>query len=114
MELLREPRLAQLYTYFLQQGPISVEQSIEEVGISRSTVYEDVNRLAELGVLTKDETVEPIEMSVDPIHLWIKTEHGTYEVSPVLIDVVGRTHRRENEDISTFVELSYEDALTDE
>lgn len=104
MELLREPRLAQLYTYFLHQGPITVEQSIEELGMARSTAYKDVNRLAELGVLTKDETIEPIEVSVEPVHLHVQTEHGTYEVSPVLIDAVGRTHRREDEDIATFVE----------
>jgi hypothetical protein len=104
VELLREPRLAQLYTYFLQQGPITVEQSIEELGMARSTAYKDVNRLAELGVLTKNKTVEPIEVSVDPVHLRVQTEHGEYEVSPVLIDAVGQTHQRENEDIATFVE----------
>lgn len=71
MELLREPRLAQLYPYFLHHGSI---------------------------------TVEPIEVSVEPVHLQVQTEHGAYEVSPVLIDAVGRTHRRENEDIATFVE----------
>jgi hypothetical protein len=104
MELLREPRLARLYTYFLHQGPITVEQSIEELGMARSTAYKDTNRLAELGVLTKNETIEPIEVSVEPVHLKVETEHGAYEVSPVLIDAIGRTHQRKNEDIATFVE----------
>jgi predicted transcriptional regulator len=60
MELLRESRLARLYTYFLHQGPITVEQSIEELDMARSTAYKDVNRLAELAVLTKNETVKLI------------------------------------------------------
>lgn len=104
MELLREPRLAQLYTYFLHHGAVTVEQSIEKLGMARSTAYKDVNQLAELGVLTKDETVEPIEVSVEPVHLRVQTEHGKYEVSLVLIDAIGRTYQRENEDITTFVE----------
>lgn len=104
MELLREPRLARLYTYFLHQGSTTVEQAIDELDVARSTAYKDVNRLAELGVLTKDETVEPMAVSVEPVHLRVQMENGAYEVSPVLIDAVGRTHRRENEDIATFVE----------
>lgn len=104
MELLWEPRLAWLYTHILQHGPTTVDRTIEESEMARSTVYKDVNRLAELGVLTKDETTEPMEVSVEPVHLRVQSDHSVYEVSPVLIDAVGRTYQRKNEDIATFVE----------
>lgn len=104
MELLWEPRLAWLYTHFLQQGPTTVDRTTTEGEIARSTVYKDVNRLVELGVLTKDETTEPMEVTVEPVHLRVQSDHGVYEISPVLIDAVGRTYQRKNEDITTFVE----------
>lgn len=101
-ELLTEPQLARLYTFILREGPTDVETIKKALDLPHSTAYKYVDRLGELGVLTRHNEQRPAMMTVDSIHVQLETEHGPVAVTPVLVDAVGR--QLDNEDIRVFLE----------
>lgn len=100
-ELLNAPRLAQLYSFLLREGPVDVETVTRELDLPHSTAYKYVGTLEELGVLTRHDTT-PTTLTVAPIHLEFETEQGPVQAPPALVDAIGR--QRENEDIRVFVD----------
>ncbi len=101
-ELLNTPRLAQLYVYVLQHGPVTVEALKDDLDVPHSTAYKYVGELEEMGVLTRHDDATPTQVTVDPIHLAIETDHGTVVATPALVDAIGR--QLGTEDIRVFVE----------
>jgi hypothetical protein len=61
--LLQEPRLARSYIYICYDGPTTIQHLIDELDIARATAYDDVDRLESLGVVTRDESTRPHELT---------------------------------------------------
>lgn len=101
-ELLNEPQLARLYTFVLREGPTDVETIKTALDLPHSTAYNYVERLEELGVLSRHDQQRPTTVTVDEIRVQLDTDHGPVAVTPVLVDAVGR--QLENEDVRVFLE----------
>jgi DNA-binding MarR family transcriptional regulator len=100
--LLNTPRLARLYIYILQHGPVEIETIKSDLEMAHSTTYKYIGQLEEMGLLSRDDDVTPTTVTVTPIRLQLDTEHGDVLATPALVDAVGRQF--ENEDIRVFVE----------
>lgn len=61
--LLQEPRLARSYIYICYDGPTTIQHLIDELDIARATAYDDVDRLESLGVVNRDESSRPHELT---------------------------------------------------
>jgi hypothetical protein len=101
-ELLNTPRLAQLYSYVLRNGPVTIETVKDDLDVPHSTAYKYVGELEEMGVLTRHEDESPALISVEPVHLVLDTDHGEVVATPVLVDAIGR--QLDDQDIRLFVE----------
>ncbi|WP_049971092.1 DUF7437 domain-containing protein [Haladaptatus cibarius] len=101
-ELLNTPRLARLYIYILQNGPVEIETIKQDLGMAHSTTYKYVGQLEEMDVLSRNEDATPTTVTVVPIRLQLDTEHGDILATPTLIDAIGR--QLASEDIRVFVE----------
>lgn len=101
-KLLDNPKLARLYIYVLQRGPVTVEAVKTDLDVPHSTAYKYVSELEEMGVLTRHESETPTTISADPIHLELTTQHGELRVTPVLVAAVARS--LEKDDIRIFLD----------
>lgn len=101
-ELLNTPALAQLYTFVLRHGPVTIETIKADLDLPHSTTYKYLGRLEEMGVLSRDTEAQPTTVTVAPIQVQLDTDHGTVAATPVLIDAIGR--QLDSEDIRVFVE----------
>ena len=101
-ELLTTPRLARLYSYLLQHGPVDIETIKRDLEMAHSTTYKYVGQLEEMGILTRHDDETPAPVTVAPIRLEIETDHGDVTATPALIDAIGR--QLETEDIRVFVD----------
>jgi len=63
--LVRNPRLARLYVYVCYYGPTTIPSVVEALDVARATAYEDVERLEELGVVTRDERTRPHRIAAE-------------------------------------------------
>jgi hypothetical protein len=89
-ELLNTPRLARLYIYILQHGPVEIEIINSDLEMAHSTTYKYIGQLEEMGLLSPDDDVTPTTVTVTPIRLQLGTKHGDVLATPTLVDAVGR------------------------
>ncbi|WP_246982009.1 helix-turn-helix domain-containing protein [Halorientalis marina] len=61
--LLQEPRLARGYVYICYYGPTTIQDLIDQLDIARATAYDDVDQLESLGVVDRDESTRPHELT---------------------------------------------------
>lgn len=101
-ELLNTPKLARLYIYVLQNGPVPIEAIKNDLELPHSTTYKYVGELEEMGILARHEAETPTTISVEPIRLELDTEHGDVTATPVLVAAVAR--QTDSEDIRVFVD----------
>lgn len=101
-KLLDNPKLARLYIYVLQRGPVTVEAVKTDLDVPHSTAYKYVSELEEMGVLTRHESETPTTINADPIHLELTTQRGELRVTPVLVAAVARS--LETDDIRIFLD----------
>lgn len=94
--LLETPRLAGIYTYVFQHGPATADELRDHLEMAQTTVYQDLNRLKDRGLLLAGET-SPREHIAPPVSLTVETEGDSYTVTPALIAVIAR--RDEDPDI---------------
>lgn len=89
--LLEEPRLARLYTFILREGEVTIDDTVAELGMPRTTAYSDTGTLVELGVLVRDEEKKTHTYQAVPITLSADIDGDEYTITPTLIDAFGRT-----------------------
>lgn len=85
----RKPRLAQLYTAVLRNGPIPGSELGEIVGIPTSTLYTDLNQLVEIGAIEISDDTRPKEYTADPIRLAVQHDGDTFHVTPTVVAAIG-------------------------
>lgn len=98
-QLLKEPRLARLYTFILQEGEVIIDDIIDELEMPRTTAYSDAGTLVELGVLTRDEEQKTHTYSAVPITLTANLDGDEYTITPTLIEALGRSPRDQDLDL---------------
>ena len=89
-QLLRDPRLARLYTFVLRAGEVTIDDIAEELGMPRTTAYSDAGTLADLGVLTRNTEQKTHTFTAIPTVLSTNLDGDTYTITPTLIEAVGR------------------------
>lgn len=67
VNLLNQPALARVYVYVCYWGPVSPPEIMEELDLSKSTAYEYVDRLVDLGLVDRDDSTRPQQLTADPI-----------------------------------------------
>jgi DNA-binding transcriptional ArsR family regulator len=100
--LLEDSRLARVYTHILRVEEATVEMVVETLGMAQSTAYQDVNRLTELGLLTRFGDESPYHYSASPVQFSIESEAKTYTVTPTLIAALARS--TQDEDLHIFLD----------
>ena len=99
--LLETPRLAGIYTYVFQHGPATADELRDHLEMAQTTVYQDLNRLKDRGLLLAGET-SPREHIAPPVSLTVETEGDSYTGTPALIAAIAR--RDEDPDIDLYLD----------
>ena len=88
--LLREPRLARLYTYVLRAGEVTIDDIVDALNLFRERAISDTDTAVEFGVLIRTDNQGNHHFAASPILLSVEVDGETQTVTPTLIDVVGR------------------------
>lgn len=67
VELLNRPALARVYVYICYWGPVAPPDVMDALDLSKSTTYEYVDRLVDLGLIERDDSTRPQQLTADPI-----------------------------------------------
>jgi hypothetical protein len=69
VNLLNQPALARVYVYVCYWGPVSPPEVVDDLELSKSTAYDYIDRLAELDLITRDDSTRPQQLTADPVIL---------------------------------------------
>lgn len=86
--LLQNPRLAREYVYLCYYGPATIQDIIEELDLARATAYDDVERLEQLGVVDRDESTRPHQLTAEPFAF---VDGREVAITPTLLHAVALT-----------------------
>ena len=75
---------------------------VEELGMAQSTAYQDINRLTEIGLLTRSGDNSPYHYSAFPVRFTVEMEAKTYTVTPTLVAALARSSQ--DEDLHVFLD----------
>ncbi|QKY20505.1 hypothetical protein B4589_008980 [Halolamina sp. CBA1230] len=67
--LLNQPALARVYVYICYWGPVGPPAVMDALDLSKSTAYEYLDRLGDLGLIDRDESTRPQQLTAEPIVL---------------------------------------------
>ncbi|WP_232833727.1 helix-turn-helix domain-containing protein [Saliphagus sp. LR7] len=67
VELLTQPAVTRVYVYVCYWGRVTPPEVVEGLEISKSTAYEYIDRLVDLGLVDRDESTRPQQLTADPI-----------------------------------------------
>lgn len=109
VDLLETPSLARIYAYVLQNGPTTVSDIIDSLGIPQGTAYDYIQKLEVANLLERTRDQRPYEYDAEPISLTLSTNGETQTITPALIAAVAR--REEDTDIDVYIERHGLDGL---
>ena len=69
VKLLNQPALARVYVYICYWGPVSPPEVMDDLGLSKSTAYDYVDRLVDLGLIDRDDSTRPQQLTTEPVIL---------------------------------------------
>jgi len=95
-DIITNRRLARVYTHVLDHEEATVAQLTEQLDSSRTTVYEDVHRLCDLGLLERVTDTQPHRYRATEVAMTVQIDDSTYEITPVLIAALAYSERNEN------------------
>ena len=101
--------LARIYAYTLREGPITVAEVVDALGVPQGTAYDYVQKLEDASLLTKVTEQRPYEYDAEPISLTLSIDGDSQTITPALIAAVAR--RDENEDIDVYIDRHGLDGL---
>lgn len=87
-EVLRKPRLARVYVYVLDNGPTTVSELQDELGLSRGTAYGDVERLQDLGLLSRVNSGQPAQYTAEEVEVTVVAGGDAVVLSEDLLRVI--------------------------
>jgi len=101
-DVIQNERLARLYARVLELDTPTVEELASRSASSKTTVYEDVKHLVEIGVLDRVTDSQPHRYSVRRVDMTIQTGEETFQITPTLL--VALAQRDSNDNIELYVE----------
>lgn len=99
--IIRNGRLARLYTRVLELGTPTVNELADRVTSSKTTVYEDLNRLVDIGVLERVTDGQPYRYRARSVEMTIQTGEETFDITPTLLVALARRETNENLELYT-------------
>jgi hypothetical protein len=100
IQLLNRPALARVYVYICYWGPVTPPMIKDTLDLSKSTTYEYIDSLVELGLVERDDSTRPQRLTTDP--LIIVEQHVPIIVTPMVLHAIAL--QEIDEDIAYFVE----------
>lgn len=97
--VIRNGRLARLYARVLECGTPTVDELADRVTSSKTTVYEDLNRLVDIGFLEGVTDGQPHRYRARNVEITIQADEDSFEVTPTLLVVLARREANENLDL---------------
>lgn len=83
VELFNHPALARVYVYICYWGPVSPPAVMDTLDLSKSTAYDYVDRLVDLGLVERDDSTRPQQLTADAIALLDR--HAPVVVTPTVL-----------------------------
>jgi hypothetical protein len=100
VELLNRPALARVYVYICYWGPVAPPEAMEALDLSKSTTYEYVDRLVDLGLVDRDDSTRPQQLTADPII--IVEQYVPIVITPTVLHALAL--QEVDEDVEYFVD----------
>lgn len=98
--LVREPRIARVYTYVAENGPATVADVVSGLDVPQRTAYDYVDTLVDAGFLAAVTDGRPTAYDAVPVDLAVGSGAQRREITPELIAAVARCET--DEDLDTF------------
>ena len=95
-DVLTHPRLAQLYTRVRERDTATVDELATGLDSSSTTIYEDVNRLTDMGLLERVTETQPHRYRAPHLSITVAADEGSYEITPTLIAALARSTDNQN------------------
>ena len=86
VQLLNRPALARVYVYVCYRGPVTPPAIMEALALSKSTTYEYVDTLTDLGLVERDDSTRPQRLTAKPL---VILEQGKYTIPVAINQLVG-------------------------
>lgn len=100
VQLLNNPALTRVYVYVCYWGPVAPPEIMEALDISKSTTYEYVDRLVDLGLVDRDDSTRPQKLTADPIV--IVEQYAPIVITPTVLHALAL--QEVDEDIAYFID----------
>ena len=100
IQLLSRPALSRVYIYICYWGPVTPPTIMDELDLSKSTTYKYVDSLVELGLVDRDDSTRPQQLTADP--LIVVEQHVPIIVTPTVLHAIAL--QEIDEDVAYFVE----------
>ncbi|TKX48504.1 hypothetical protein EXE41_01060 [Halorubrum sp. SD690R] len=100
VQLLNNPALARVYVYVCYWGPVAPPEITEALDISKSTTYEYVDQLVDLGLVDRDDSTRPQQLTADPIV--IVEQYAPIVITPTVLHALAL--QEVDEDIEYFID----------
>lgn len=101
-DVIENRRRARVYARVLELETATVEEIAQDLDSSATTIYEDVNRLGDMGILERITDSQPYRYRVRQLELTVHADDDTYEITPTFIVALARSEA--NEDIQLFLD----------
>lgn len=100
VHLLNQPALARVYVYVCYWGPVSPPTIMAGLDLSKSTTYEYIDRLVDYGLLDRDDSTRPQQLTADPVI--IVEQAVPIVITPTVLHALAR--QEIDNDIAYFVD----------
>ncbi|MDB2276135.1 helix-turn-helix domain-containing protein [Halorubrum ezzemoulense] len=100
VQLLNHPALARVYVYVCYWGPVAPAEIMETLDLSKSTTYEYVDQLVDLGLVDRDDSTRPQQLTADPII--IVEQYAPIVITPTVLHALAL--QEVDEDIEYFID----------
>lgn len=100
VELLNQPALARVYVYICYWGPVDPPSIQDRLDLSKSTMYQYVDRLVDLDLVERDESTRPQQLTADP--LVVVENHVPIVITPTVLHALSL--QEVDEDVEYFVD----------
>ncbi len=100
IQLLNHPALARVYVYVCYWGPVAPPEIMEALELSKSTTYEYVDQLVDLGLVDRDDSTRPQQLTADPII--IVEQYAPIVITPTVLHALALQDI--DEDVEYFID----------
>lgn len=100
IHVLTHPALARVYVYICYWGPVTPPEIMDALDLSKSTTYEYVDRLVDYGLVERDASVRPQQLTADPI--LIVEQYVPIIITPTVLHAIAL--QEVDDDVAYFVE----------